>query len=56
MSLMKCIKEECGGDYCTFLSNVAKPRAAFLSAETCKAMQGFGCNKTIINEGTNIHR
>jgi hypothetical protein len=50
MSLGKCLKEECSGDYYTMLKYVTQSRAMFLSGQVTSAIKGLGCDKSILNE------
>lgn len=48
-SLHDAVKSETSGNYGKFMGYITQSRGAFLSQQLSKAMDGIGCNKTLLN-------
>ena len=49
-TLSEMVDSECSGDYRKFLLYVCDQRGVYLSKRLCEAMDGLGCNCSLVNE------
>jgi hypothetical protein len=49
-TIAQTLASECSGDYKQFLLYVCEQRATYLCNQLCAAMDGIGCNHSLLNE------